>query len=49
MIFGAGKLKIVELKDDLSGIKEGTEQVLIENASLAAGPNVVFLLKAPNF
>ncbi len=38
MIYGAGKLKILELKADLSGIKSGTtEQVLIENASLPAG------------
>lgn len=40
MIWGAGKLRIVELKEDLSGVKEGTEQVLIENASAPAGPNV---------
>jgi beta-xylosidase len=40
MIFGAGKLRIVELKADLSGVKEGTEQVLIENASAPAGANV---------
>ena len=33
MIWGAGELSIVELKDDLSGLKEGTQQVLIENAS----------------
>jgi len=37
MIFGAGKLRIVELKEDLTGIKEGTEQVLIENASAPSG------------
>jgi len=40
MIWGAGKLLIAELKEDLSGIKEGTEQVLIENASAPAGPSV---------
>lgn len=40
MIYGAGKLKLVELNADASGIKPGTqEQVIIENASLAAGPN----------
>ncbi|HKK62866.1 MAG TPA: glycoside hydrolase 43 family protein, partial [Bacteroidales bacterium] len=33
MIWGNGKLYIAELKDDLSGVKEGTERVLIENAS----------------
>ncbi|MFO7669728.1 MAG: glycoside hydrolase 43 family protein [Bacteroidales bacterium] len=37
MIYGAGKLRIVELKEDLSGIKEGSDQVLIENASEPAG------------
>jgi len=41
MIFGAGKLKIVELKEDLSGVKEGTEQVLIENASAPAGDKIM--------
>jgi beta-xylosidase len=38
MIYGAGKLRLLELNADLSGIKPGTsEQVLIENASLPAG------------
>jgi len=37
MIYGAGKLRIVELKEDLSGAKEGTDQVLIENASAPSG------------
>ncbi|MFY0685795.1 MAG: glycoside hydrolase 43 family protein [Cyclobacteriaceae bacterium] len=32
MIWGAGKLSMVQLKDDLTGVKEGTEQVLIEKA-----------------
>jgi len=40
MIYGVRKLMIVELKDDLSGIKEGTEQVLIENANAPVGVNV---------
>jgi beta-xylosidase len=41
MIYGAGKLMIAELADDLSGIKPGTTaQVLIENASAPAGPKV---------
>ena len=40
MIWGAGKLLMAELKEDLSGVKEGTEQVLIQNASAPAGPNV---------
>lgn len=38
MIYAGGKLRIVELKDDLSGVKEGTDRVLIENASLPAIP-----------
>lgn len=37
MITGAGNLKILELNKDLSGIKPGTEQVLIENASTPSG------------
>ncbi len=41
MIFGAGKLRILELKEDLSGVKQGTEQVLIENASAPAGDNIM--------
>ena len=40
MIWGAGKLTMVELKEDLSGVKPGTERVLIENATAPAGPNV---------
>lgn len=41
MIYGAGKLRIIELREDLSGIKEGSEQVLIENASAPAGGNIM--------
>lgn len=41
MIWGAGDLRIVELKDDLSNIKEGTERILIENASAPAGDNIM--------
>jgi len=37
MIYGNGKLNIVELKNDLSGIKPETERVLIENASAPSG------------
>lgn len=43
MIYGAGKIIMVELNSDLSGIKAGTkEQVIIENASLPAtsGPGL---------
>lgn len=32
---------MAELKDDLSGIKEGTEKVLIENASAPSGPEMM--------
>nr|WKN40372.1 glycoside hydrolase 43 family protein [Tunicatimonas sp. TK19036] len=41
MIWGGGKLMMVELKEDLSGVKEGTERVLIENASAPAGDNIM--------
>lgn len=38
LIYGAGKLKIVELNTEVTGVKEGTtEQVLIENASTPSG------------
>jgi len=41
MVYGSGRIMLAELSDDLSGIKPGTiPQVLIENASLVAGPNV---------
>lgn len=39
LIYGGGKLKLVELNADASGVKPGTEeQVVIENASAIAGP-----------
>lgn len=42
MIYGAGKLMLVELNPDASGIKAGTpEQVIIENASAPAGDNIM--------
>lgn len=41
MIWGGGELKMIELKEDLSGVKEGTERVLIENATAPSGPNVM--------
>ena len=42
LIYGAGKLKLVELKADASGVKPGTsEQVIIENASAPAGTNIM--------
>ena len=40
IIWGGGKLHIAELKPDLSGIKEGTERIFIENASAPSGDNV---------
>jgi beta-xylosidase len=41
MIYGAGNIKLVELKEDLSGVKPGTaEQTIIENASAPAGTNI---------
>ncbi|WP_149304978.1 glycoside hydrolase family 43 protein [Pareuzebyella sediminis] len=41
MIWGAGKLMIAELENDLSGVKKGTKRVLIENASAPAGDNIM--------
>jgi beta-xylosidase len=41
MVYGSGRIMLAQLQDDLSGLKPGTKpQVLIENASLPAGPNV---------
>jgi beta-xylosidase len=40
MIWGVRKLRVAELKNDLSGIKEGTERVLIEDANAPIGKNV---------
>ena len=42
LIYGAGKLRLVELNADASGVKPGTEeQVIIENASAPAGTNIM--------
>lgn len=41
MIWGNGKLMISELKDDLSGVKPGSERVLMENASAPAGDDIM--------
>lgn len=41
MIWGNGKLMMAELKPDLSDVKEGTERVLIENASAPAGDDIM--------
>ncbi len=41
MLYGNGKLSLVELKTDLSGIEPaGIHQVVIENASLPAGTTI---------
>ena len=41
MLYGSGRIMLAELNDDLSGIRAGTTpQVIIEDASIAAGPNV---------
>jgi beta-xylosidase len=41
MAYGGGDIRLVELKDDLSGIKEGGfHDVIIKNASAVAGPNI---------
>ncbi|MDX1544875.1 MAG: glycoside hydrolase 43 family protein [Christiangramia sp.] len=41
MIYAGGKLRIVQLKDDLSGTVSGTDKVLIENANAPAGDNIM--------
>jgi len=39
IIWSVRKLRIAELKDDLTGVKEGTERVLIEDANAPVGNN----------
>jgi beta-xylosidase len=41
MIWGVSRLEMVELKEDLTGLKEGTQRVIIENASAPAGENIM--------
>ncbi|ASB48767.1 glycoside hydrolase family 43 protein [Alkalitalea saponilacus] len=41
LIAGVGRITMVELKEDLSGVKEGSEVLLIENASAPAGDNIM--------
>lgn len=41
MVWGAGKLDIIELNSDLSSVKEETKRVLIENATAPAGNNIM--------
>ncbi|WP_255578394.1 endo-1,4-beta-xylanase [Chitinophaga sp. sic0106] len=41
MLYGAGEIKLVELNNDLSGIRPGTSpKVIIPDASIPAGPNM---------
>lgn len=41
MLYSAGRIRLVELSEDLSGIKPGTEEkIIIENASAPAGDNI---------
>ncbi len=41
MLYSAGRIRLVELSEDLSGIKPGTEEkIIIENASAPAGNNI---------
>ncbi len=40
IIYGNGTLYIAELEDDFSGLKPGTERVLIENAGAPAGDDL---------
>ena len=44
MLYGTGNLSLVQLKPDLSGVVEGSQKVVIENASAPAGDNI--MLKA---
>jgi len=41
LIWGVSRLMMVELKEDLTGVKEGSQRVLIENASAPAGTNIM--------
>ncbi|MDQ6812526.1 MAG: glycoside hydrolase 43 family protein [Bacteroidota bacterium] len=40
LIYGAGRLRIVELNEGLTGVKPGTDTVLIQDASAPAGNNI---------
>lgn len=40
IVWGVRKLMIAELKEDLSGVKEGSEKVLIDDVNAPAGDNV---------
>ncbi|KQB44341.1 Glycoside hydrolase [Flavobacterium daejeonense] len=49
LVWGAGKLEIIELSKDLSGVKEETKRVLIENASAPAGNNIMLNSEGSQF
>jgi beta-xylosidase len=41
LLYGAGKLRLIELNPDASGVKPGaTEQVVVDNASAPSGSNI---------
>ncbi|GAA3754334.1 glycoside hydrolase 43 family protein [Flavobacterium ginsengiterrae] len=41
LVWGSGKIYIIELEKDLSAVKEETKRVLIENANIPAGDNIM--------
>lgn len=41
LVWGSGKLYIIELENDLSAVKEETKRVLIENASAPGGDQIM--------
>jgi beta-xylosidase len=41
LVWGGGRLRIIRLNDDLSGVVPETERVLIENAGAPAGDNLM--------
>lgn len=41
LVWGSGKLYIIELEKDLSAVKEETKRILIENANVPAGDNIM--------
>ncbi|WP_026728904.1 glycoside hydrolase family 43 protein [Flavobacterium denitrificans] len=42
LVYGSSQIKLVELNDDLTGIKQNVpEKIIIENASLPAGNNIM--------
>ncbi len=41
LVWGSGKIYIIELEKDLSAVKEETKRVLIEDANIPAGDNIM--------